>query len=750
MNFDFGGISKQQIEELMRSMGAGGVGQTDTDETAAGVVIQDTAEQGGGKKVGFQIDPSVPVLISPSLQLMKNPGIFNFVSQNEGKMRAQQNSFETDGENKALPADIAALFPDTGEGADLLKLATYQPGVRVLMVLTNGDASKISNLVNEYFENENILTTPPPQHPNMGKAVEYALGKHFTEMGIAFPECRADAVQQGMQLLKWIENYVDYLPNIDPTGKSMMTGQGLEKNIKVMDAIMSLNKEAIAQLKTIPDELDPGKSKMSMFEFLHFISSVIANCRQVLFEIQMEDQKNAGQLSLAQMSAITLRQDYVEQQMAQITEKLEMKETGAFVSQYMKILSPLMGSSMIMMSAIMIIMTGPVGLLALAVSVVIFVVSTCLEQTGLMDTIFNGANKALRKIGGKIFQNVFWIVIIIALVVIAILAACCPMVASTLVSILMPIITTILQHSEVLKDIVGYIGGNQTIQLVLNLLVNLVVNMGISLIVDVVKTIAGLVWQIVQQIVQLIAFSIPNLIIAVLMIILAILLAFVTSGIGTIICIVILVVLMLIQIVIALLQVIYTIITAIISGALDQLLGVIMQLIKIVIMVIQMVLTIINAAIQGLSEILQQIIQIVAKVITTLIKILQEILGKVLEILQMVKQILTLILQIIMFIFSILVQMVEATIQTLVALFQGSIKLKLAELMDQQAELARVITLLSDEIKTIGKLVEMQMGQDMSGGVNKFWEQTKELAQLFERIVRAYGAITTDLAASAV
>ena len=63
----------------------------------------------------------------------------------------------------------------------------------------------------------------------------------------------------------------------------------------------------------------------------------------------------------------------------------------------------------------------------------------------------------------------------------------------------------------------------------------------------------------------------------------------------------------------------------------------------------------------------------------------------------------------------------------------------------------QMVALLSEQIEVMGDLVKKEMGQDdtMQKGVNKFWEQCQQLAQLFEKVVKTYAGISADIASSA-
>jgi len=764
-NFDLQG----RLGELLQTLGAEQAEGTTKAEksTTTTTQVRDTTSRSETTTTRSAIDPGNPSLVPPNTRKSGEGGLGAFTGNGEGT------------------GSVGIQVPEGTEITEELQLlidySIQEPGVKGLFMLV-GDEKATLDLLNEFFEAEGISVPVSPGHSKMAEAAQFGLVKFFTEAEVSAPEAKASLVMAGADSVKVIGNYFDFVSNIDPASRTINSAEGQQR----IDGYLGSAEELVAQ---IVEELESGGmaegAPDGLLDYLKFISSLVAEIRQIMAQLSFEDTEKSGEIGALMSKMSDMKRDEIRKQFDTMREKLKLQKHMEYIEHFMKILTPIMGSTTILMAMVMLPINPVLGLILLAVAITFFVVTTSLQQTEKMDNLFRWLNGLINDSLGKILEEfgvqkdaakewaqvIFWIgFITVSVAAIAVLGAA-PFIGAVVPAVLMPMIMTVLSESGFLDIIMEQFQKLTGISDIVKAILTGAIVMAFSLVVMVVSEIAGIISEIQTELIKLIV----GFVIEFIVLIVKAILSAATAGVGAVVSAILYavkIVLVVLKAVVSFLKGITWVLKILIKGT-QGLVKMTLEAIRKLFVALKGLMRGIKTVMQWIQKFMKGLQKMIDKAVDALeeqaekiqdaIKTVKEsTIGKVIKQLKQLKKVIKKVIdeikglaQTVLIeattIFNAGTQATNQGVNAMVSAGLGGLQLKLAEFTEEEGEIEKLIKLLNDMLKQLEALLAKIQGKHAGEvGGDEFTTQTKQIAKMFEQFIQSMSSISDELAASAV
>jgi len=763
-NFDLQG----RLGELLQTLGAEQAeGATKTENSTTTTQTRDTTSKSDTTTTQSTIDPSNPSLVPPNTRKSGDGGLGAYTGNGEGT------------------GSVGIQVPDgtevTPELQQLIDYSIQEPGVKGLYMLV-GDEKVTLALLNEFFEAEGIAVPVSPGSSKLTEAAHYGLVQFFTKAEVSAPEAKANLIMAGANSVKVIGNYFDFVSNIDPTTSTVNSAEGQ----KMIDGYLLSAEELVSQ---IVEELESGAVSDSapegLLDYLKFIANLVVQIRQIMAKISFEDSEKSGEVGVLMSKVSDMQRDEVRKQYETMHEKLKLQESMEYIEHFMKILTPVMGSTSILMAMVLLPINPVLGLILLAIAITFFVVTTSLQQTEKMDNMFRWFNKLIHGSLGEILEKIgldkgaaedwseviFWISFItVSVAAVAILGAA-PFIGAVIPAVFMPMIMTVLSESGMMDIIMEQFQKLTGISDIVKAILTGVIVMAFSLVVMIVSEIAGIISEIQTELIKLVV----GFVIEVIVLIVKAILSAATAGVGAVIS----AILYIVKMVIAALKAITGFLKGLIwvikilMKSMQGIVKLTMQAVRKLFQAIKAILSAVKTVMKWIEQFMDDLQKMIEDIVDALEELSEDIrdaidtiqkstFGQVIKqikqfqkyakkVIDEIKDLATQAVTESMQILNTSTQATNQGVNALVSAGLGGLQLKLADFTEEEGEIEKLIKILSAMLKQLEALLEKVKGKHESeSGGDEFTVQIKEAAKMFEQLIQNMSGISDELAASAV
>ncbi len=647
----------------------------------------------------------------------------------------------------------ATLEATDGVQEQIEKLSDEYPAVKLLLQAADSEEEAMA-LLNEALEEMGI--TPPinVSHPKMPEAIKNALAKKFEELGMSFPDEKAQVFTDQLEALRTVGNYAEYIGTIDPTGKSFNEGKGLEKVIGIVGAAGEL-------VDGILDELKSGRAgdNMAILEFLEYIAELIADLKGILSQIHIEDSKKSGKIARAIVELQSEKREAILKSTLTTIKSMNLKGLFDDLGDTMKVLGPVLSAAMILTALLFLPVAPVVTIVMVTLALAMLGSQVALTETGVMEDIFEFANEQIGQLGKKMGMSedlarvLVWVGILAGIIVATALLMLVPQVGLMIPMLAMPILTTIITESGFIEIIVkafaDEVGMSEKLEAILSGLFTALITVVLTISIEILALILAFPIKIIKIAVKAIFTGGVSLTLDAL--------KEIVKNIGTV----------LVKAAITLVKAIFKLITkvlAIITKILTKIAQAAPKLLNAALKTAKNVLNAVKKAVLKVAKILPEIGKALINAAQSLKHKLtnhaetlkafgEKVKTKIKNIIENIKKLddkLTKVLEKIHKAVQISGQVAQSGSDAAANVGMGAITMNMAKLTEEQAELDYILTLLSELIKSLESLMASLQGGEGGEGVGEFMAQINNLSELFESIIASMSGITGDLASSAM